>query len=206
MQPHSEAPYTSLGRASSALLDAADAPFHEHLYAWMQRTPWLGVSLAAHLLAYLVLASFPWEAFREEKPPILHARNEIPPPDAFEDPPEEPKELVPEETDVVDDVDVVDNLAEDTLTDDPVESTSDIDFAPNDFDTLGVIGLGGGPSTKYGPRIRGRRGRGDGRREAAVRSGLQWLAAHQSDDGSWDADGFQRRCGELGSTWTARSN
>ena len=31
---------------------------------------------------------------------------------------------------------------------------------------------------------------------AAIDQGLDWLARHQADDGSWDADGFQRRCEE----------
>ncbi len=30
--------------------------------------------------------------------------------------------------------------------------------------------------------------------EAAVTSGLDWLARHQDDDGGWDADGFDERC------------
>ena len=34
--------------------------------------------------------------------------------------------------------------------------------------------------------------------EEAVRLALGWLAAHQSDDGRWDIDGFDARCGQCG--------
>lgn len=34
--------------------------------------------------------------------------------------------------------------------------------------------------------------------EKAVELALAWLAAHQSPDGRWDADGFEDRCGECG--------
>ncbi len=34
--------------------------------------------------------------------------------------------------------------------------------------------------------------------ERAVALALRWLAAHQSDDGRWDADGFDEGCGECG--------
>jgi hypothetical protein len=34
--------------------------------------------------------------------------------------------------------------------------------------------------------------------EQAVQRALRWLAAHQSADGRWDADGFENECGECG--------
>lgn len=34
--------------------------------------------------------------------------------------------------------------------------------------------------------------------EKAVAAGLDWLARHQADDGSWDADGFDARCAKDG--------
>jgi len=39
---------------------------------------------------------------------------------------------------------------------------------------------------------------GSEKTEQAVARALQWLAAHQSKDGHWDADGFDRGCGECG--------
>ncbi|NUP96764.1 MAG: terpene cyclase/mutase family protein [Planctomycetaceae bacterium] len=38
------------------------------------------------------------------------------------------------------------------------------------------------------------------RRRQALNDGLEWLRWHQSDDGSWDCDGFMANCGKLGST------
>lgn len=34
--------------------------------------------------------------------------------------------------------------------------------------------------------------------EQAVKDALAWLAAHQSDDGRWDIDGFDEQCGKCG--------
>ena len=62
-----------------------------------------------------------------------------------------------------------------------------------------VIGLNGGqPPGGWGPggmRDRGSRGkRGRPDTERAVDDALQWLAAHQSPDGAWEAEGFGRWC------------
>jgi hypothetical protein len=71
------------------------------------------------------------------------------------------------------------------------------------------IGVGGGGSRSGDGSGPGGRGTGPGgnerlqRRkisspskvtEAAVLAGLQWLARHQSEDGSWSADAFDERC------------
>jgi len=51
----------------------------------------------------------------------------------------------------------------------------------------------GGPGDGYGPR-RGRHVDAPVRTEKAVFHGLLWLLRHQSDDGSWRADGASARC------------
>jgi hypothetical protein len=38
------------------------------------------------------------------------------------------------------------------------------------------------------------------RRRQALDDGLEWLRWHQSDDGSWDCDGFMSNCGHIGKT------
>jgi hypothetical protein len=60
-----------------------------------------------------------------------------------------------------------------------------------------VFGPGGGGCTPYGhrygkPDLAGKGG-GPGTK-AAVRAALRWLATHQSPDGRWDADGWNRQC------------
>lgn len=60
-----------------------------------------------------------------------------------------------------------------------------------------VFGLGGIPSGQYGTPLGEGRARGsgsDGKRKILLDRGLDWLAAHQSPDGSWDCDGFQEHC------------
>jgi hypothetical protein len=47
------------------------------------------------------------------------------------------------------------------------------------------VGIGDGPP---GPH---------GRPSDAVLQGLRWLARHQNEDGSWDADGFAGHCGKI---------
>ena len=71
---------------------------------------------------------------------------------------------------------------------------------PGVYDTMGVGG-GAGGGGRYGGRFGGRenlvaRGGGTRATESAVLAGLIWLARHQSEDGHWDADGFQTMCGK----------
>jgi hypothetical protein len=69
---------------------------------------------------------------------------------------------------------------------------------PGVIDTMGV-GPGGGGGGRYGGRFGGRenlvaRGGGTKGTESAVMAALKWLARHQSPDGSWSADTFDRQC------------
>lgn len=57
------------------------------------------------------------------------------------------------------------------------------------------------PVASAGPRAKAERADKSGNKvERAVSRALDWLVAHQSDDGSWDCDGFSENCGKLGST------
>ena len=63
----------------------------------------------------------------------------------------------------------------------------------------GDIAVGGGAGGVFGQRRSPERARklegGEGT-EAAVAAGLEWLAAHQSKEGFWSAEGFGRDCGD----------
>lgn len=57
------------------------------------------------------------------------------------------------------------------------------------------------PVASAGPRAKAERPVKSGSKvERAVSLALDWLVAHQSEDGSWDCDGFSENCGKLGST------
>lgn len=185
-----------------------ESNFQDHLYDWMQRAPWLALSAAAHMLVFFVLMSIPWDRFQQPPDGGVNARVPPPKPEDFievpiETPPEvpdtpvDPKDFEPQLVDNT--IDPTDTPSEDDSAFDPTDTLSD----PSPFPTDGLsgeIGIGGFAGGKYGNRGRGgRRGGGRGT-ERAVEDGLAWLAAHQSDEGSWDADGFASECGEIGST------
>jgi Ca-activated chloride channel family protein len=72
---------------------------------------------------------------------------------------------------------------------------------PGAYDTMGV-GAGAGAGGRYGGRSSGRenlvaRGGGTRATESAVLASLKWLARHQNPDGSWSAEGFDARCGNV---------
>jgi hypothetical protein len=194
-------PPSSSGRPQASVSALhAEHGFHAKLYEWMERAPWLAVSAAFHLFLFLVVSAIPWEALREEPRLELRSAVEVPPEVFPEDPPE-PEPVVPIERPELhepvlvdaeiplDDPLPVDDLAPPSLSD---------DLEPGPFlDGSIELGLGGGGDL-YGGRGpgRGRRPSGGAGSEEAVRLGLEWLARHQQEDGSWDGDGFAGRCDE----------
>jgi hypothetical protein len=191
------------------LLESDDS-FSGTLYRWMNRAPWLAISAAAHLLLVVFLLAIPWDELREHEPPILRVNAEAPPPETFESPPLEPEPPVePMLTDEIREPELVpladsSELANTDSTDAaPTEGDPDRTAdAPFDlFDANPWIGIGGGAGGKLGSRFPGPGGRrGGGDMQPYVRDGLEWLAAHQSADGSWDCDGFSAQCGSIGAT------
>ncbi|MCB9833025.1 MAG: hypothetical protein H6807_11180 [Planctomycetes bacterium] len=177
--------------------------FNDILVEQLRRTPWLLISAAVHVLIGILILAFtggkPDKKVEEQAkmemddtPPVEEEIIEEPPPE--EEP--EPEELVEdpvevdEETDDHDEDDTNEDYEEtkgeeDFISDKPMDSRSNND----------AIGLGGGAGGSYGGRRGGRkharRGRG-ARAQKAVDKGLEWLAKHQSTDGSWDADGFMQ--------------
>lgn len=191
---------------------AAAAPenFSDVLHDWMERAPWLALSVVAHALVILILIAIPWEQL--EKPPpagVLHVAS-LPEAELFEDPPPEETPEILEEPEVVDPTVVDVNLPPEepnTLADElDVAEGDPLDLARAPFegrfenDVIGISGNAGGG--KYGQRFgkgpgRGKAG-GSGGTEPTLRDALEWLVRHQSSDGSWDCDGFDTNCGKLG--------
>ncbi len=186
---------------------AGERSFHDALYEWMERAPWLALSAAAHVLVYLVLAAIPWEQFRAAPAVVVQARIDPQPVDLVERP-EPPPELVPPELDEPVPSEEPMLLSDETLDvpDDPSPSESserlDPTLAPADvrFGELTPLGLGAGAPLggHAGPRGTRRGLPGGSGVEPALEDALAWLAAHQSEDGGWDGDGFAARCGAIG--------
>lgn len=183
--------------------------FAEMLDEWMRRAPWLACSLAAHAVILFVLMAVPWEVFDSEEPRTIQAAIERPPEEVFEEPPPEVEEPIAEEP--ADEPELMDAVVDEVApSDDAYDDSGDPDFA-NDrpFEDLahGPLGIGGSPAGgKYGQRFgNGRRPRAGRGTHAPVQRALEWLVAHQDDDGRWDVDGFMKhdppddRCDGAGS-------
>ena len=166
---------------------------------WMDRAPWLALSLATHAMILLVLSLIPWKLLEAREPPVIRTAVEPVSEETFRDPPPEaPPEIVetalPEEPTLVEEP-VVEPLDESTeQSEAPAEGDPDFrSDAPFAELAMGkVLGVGGPPGGLYGARFAGGRGRGGRGRgvETHVARGLDWLARHQDADGKWDADDF----------------
>ncbi|MFT5289322.1 MAG: hypothetical protein ACI8QS_001491 [Planctomycetota bacterium] len=179
-----------------------ETTFNDVLYDWMGRAPWLAISVAAHLLVFIIVQSIPWGAFGGDDETSFEATTVKAPEEELEEPEEEIEEEIEEEPieePVLKDAEVSDH----NETDDNQEfesSEGDPDFnsdSPFDSDNLNdVIGIGGGAGGKFGGRLGGSRNlrAGGSGTEQALKDGLEWLKNHQNPDGSWDADGFETHC------------
>ena len=182
-----------------------DAGFNDVLYEWMSRAPWLAVSAVAHVIVILVLMAIPWDLIqRRERAVILSGVVPALDEPLFDEPP-------PEEQKVIEDELVEPQLIDSDLPE--IEDEESVDLGDPSIDLLGTSGLdelaelendsiiGIGPGDLGGPKGarfgQGRDRGGDGT-EPALEAGLDWLARHQSPDGSWDCDGFMRNCPDTG--------
>jgi len=183
--------------------------FNDLLYNWMNRAPWLAISAAAHLLAFFILMAVPWDKLTGKKDKVIEASiapaqeevfEEIEEPEPEEEPIEEPLEEP-----VLKEAEISDHNEEETMEYDSMEGDPDfLNDSPFDQDQFNnVLGIGGGAGGKFGGRFGGRknlRAAGGSGTEQALRDGLEWLKAHQSEDGSWDCDDFMQNCGKIGQT------
>ncbi|MCC7011275.1 MAG: terpene cyclase/mutase family protein [Planctomycetes bacterium] len=191
-----------------------EATFNDVLYDWMGRAPWLAISAAAHVVIVLIMMAIPWEQMGTKQEKKIEASLDQAPEEVFEDPPpEEPEEIEeeePTEEPVLKDAEVSDHNEDDTNQDfesvqgDP-DFTSDSPFDSKAFND--AIGIGGGAGGKFGGRFGGRKNlkaRGGSGTEQALKDGLEWLRWHQSEDGSWDSDGFMTNCGHIAAGQTCK--
>ena len=177
--------------------------FNDILFEWMDRAPWLALSALAHALGFVILMAIPWHLLSTEEVKVIEASIEQTPEDVWEEPPEEEPEEIeeeePTEEPVLQDAEITDEVTEQPTEQGDPDFLSDAPFESESFNN--VIGIGGGAGGKFGGRFgRGGRAKGGGKgTEQALRDALEWLAKHQSPDGSWDVDGFMGECGKIGS-------
>ncbi len=185
---------------------ASDADFNEQLYEALRQSPWWMTSVAIHVLIFFVLTLFDTS---DATPAVKHtvkinSGDIIEPDDPPEDEPTKPVDVTddtvvpdpmivpdPEHTEPEDDNDMDFN--------EPLGKTDGLSNAPWDGpSTNGDIGIGGGlGSSRPGRGGDGSGGGGGGTPrefEQALEDALRWLAAHQSPNGGWEADGFYRWC------------
>jgi hypothetical protein len=189
-------------------LYASEDSFSSALYDWMSRAPWLAISTAAHLLLLLVLLAIPWEQLRQERATEIQVHATAPEEPPFEPPPDEPEPLLDRDEPVDPELLPIEDPPE--IADTPVDANEPTLGDPafrddSPFEAIATnawIGIGGPPGGTKGTRFRGRGGppRGGGGTEETVERGLDWLARHQSPDGSWDCDGFSAQCGVRAAT------
>jgi hypothetical protein len=175
--------------------------FHDLLYEWMDRAPWLAISLVGHAMFFLLLAVVPWHIFEKREEKIVHTTiGELEDPFVEDVPPEvvDPVEDIetPEDP-VLIDSDVTEPTMDnnDSFADFPsdpadISGLKDFDALESTNFELGIGGGGGSKGGRFGDG-KGRRGGGGGT-EPALAAGLKWLADHQDDDGKWDADEFMK--------------
>lgn len=175
---------------------APGASFEEMLLDSIRKTPWFLTSIVMHLIVFLVLAQMDFGERRVLDDTVIAI---IPQPkidDILEELPDD--EVVEEE--VVEEVEkpVLDETVEQTedeILSEPFDADTEDD--PSDaFNGSELLGLGTGGGNPFGARGGGGGDSGP-RASNAVHWGLDWLARHQNDDGSWDCDDFGRHCDDM---------
>ena len=194
-------PSPSSAFPQDSLADLHDGPtFHELLFEWMQRAPWVAISVAAHVIVLLVLSLIPWDLLEREEPVEFVAGLEPDVPELYEEPEPEPEEPIEPEKVEQEPVVLEDVPEQPDPSEEFIDTTADGDptvFNDTSLNSLvgsDLIGIGGPPGG--GPM--GNRGDGEGGPKGGptggldVRPALLWLVAHQDADGKWDADGFMK--------------
>ncbi len=185
--------------------------FNQQMYEALRAAPWWMISIAFHVLVVVLSSLFQSEVVKTA--PTAHMISEWGPAEAV--PPEIEKPDDPDATESLKPSDLQANepVVKDVPISDHVETDNDMPFnealdgdglsdAPWDgISTNSMIGLGGNKGGRFGHGRGGDEdlttgGRVGTKKNAhdAVEDALKWLAAHQSPDGAWEAEGFRRWC------------
>ncbi len=186
--------------------------FGDLLYEQVKNAPWVMCSVGIHGLLIGFLLLLPTDvtevatATRIVASPV-ETQPELDEPD---DPDVDPDEPIDEIKKTIDEIVPVDTKVEDVnQTPDDVDAVDDLGVpdafsnAPfSGLETNALIGLTGGAGGQRGDGLGGRKelrsggggGTGGGGTQVSVDLALEWLKNHQSDNGSWDGDGFDDHC------------
>lgn len=169
--------------------------FQEMMAARMRQSPWLLISGGVHAAMLLLIWVLTPTATKQQGAAKIMMEDAHQQEVVQQQPPEQP-EVQPEvEPDIapLEDVMVADSDAEsDAQADaDSAEASTESAYTHEQWNTS--LGIGGGAAGPYSNRGTGGSGGSGGRHTPpCVIRGLAWLAAHQDDDGRWDADGFMK--------------
>jgi len=175
------------------------------------------ISSIVHAVALLLLSLIVYVSQDEEDPPAITTAT-LPPPPALEKP-EERREIVPEDTPLVVEIEtekpspiteldvVVEEFTreEDQDADTPKgreETTADSEMG--NTGAFMAIGPGSNSAGLLGSRDKGGRKRAVGLHggtpgsENGVDAALRWFKKHQSPNGQWDVDGYTANCTDPG--------
>ncbi len=173
-----------------------DATFHDLMADQLRHAPWLLLSIFAHALALLLVwVLMPIEIRRVVTNAVAIAMPDAPPVIEPEQKPLEPI-VQPDEPTVTETVDTPTEVTADQTSDSVDAGDAGTDsgvmsaFTSNQWNT--AVGISGGPAGGGGPRGRGRSPGGPTSSAKAIDAALKWLAAHQDEDGRWDADNFMK--------------
>lgn len=180
--------------------------FNDTMYKALKAAPWWMVSIAAHLLIGIILSLLSSDQPADRSAQMVKASM-----NAAEPPPEEDVPETPEETEQIQQQEIV--AKEPVVTDaelaDRNETDNDMPFeemfgeagisdapfsGPANNGLIGIGGSAGGAFKGRGGNKNLRAGGGGKQANDAVEDALRWLAAHQSADGGWEAEGFRKWC------------
>ncbi|MHC5010592.1 MAG: prenyltransferase/squalene oxidase repeat-containing protein [Planctomycetota bacterium] len=180
--------------------------FDEQLYGALRQSPWWMLSTAIHVLAFVVAGLVASETVTAASGPAVVVEVAATPEidEQVDTPPSPTKPVDPVETFSPDPLPVQPDVVDDITRQDvdlPYEGAFGLEgnamanlTGPSNNSWVGLGPGAGGAFGRGSNRDTGRIGGPTGATEEAVELALQWLAAHQSPNGGWEAAGFSRWC------------